>query len=178
MMTKRISISAVFIILTVLLSSCENGPFDPDGWNTRSNEGFTLKWRVQSSNLEVEFEAPSTGWIAVGFAGSYMMHDSNIIIGYVSGSSINIRDDFGIDSDTHVSDSNLQGGEQNVSNKSGSETTASTTISFTIPLDSGDLYDNALSEGQSYNVVFICGGNGADNFDSDYTTIISTTITI
>ncbi len=171
-------ISAVLVSLLMLSTACEEGPFDPDGWNTKSHDGFMLKWRVQDSNLEVELTGPSTGWVAVGFAGSYLMHDSNIIIGYVSGSSVNIRDDFGVDSNTHVSDTDLQGGEQNVSGKSGSEASGTTTIFFTIPLNSGDLYDNALSEGQSYNIVFACSAAGADNFTSDYTIITNTSITI
>ncbi len=84
----------------------------------------------------------------------------------------------GVDSNTHVSDSDLQGGEQNVSDKSGSESSGTTTIYFTIPMDSGDLYDNALSEGQSYNIVFACSADGADNFTSNYTTITNTSIKI
>lgn len=169
--------SALFSLL-LLFPACEENPFDPDGWNSHSHEGFVLKWRTVDGNLEVELAGPSTGWIAVGFAGSYMMHDSNIIIGYVSGSSVSIRDDFGVDSDTHVSDSNLQGGEQNVSNMSGSEGSETTTIFFTIPLDSGDLYDNALSEGQSYNIVLACSADGDDNFAADFTTITNTSIII
>ena len=169
---------AAILSLLLLFLACEESPFDPNRWNTLSHEGFVLKWRVQDSNLEVELKGPSTGWIAVGFAGSYMMHDSNIIIGYVSGTSVSIRDDFGVDSNTHVSDSDLQGGEQNVSDKSGSEGSGTTTIFFTIPLDSGDLYDNALSEGQNYNIVLACAADGADNFTSDYTTITNTSIKI
>ena len=171
-------VSAAVIFLLLLCMACEDSPFDPNKWSTLSHEGFELKWRVQDSNLEVELKGPSTGWIAVGFAGSYMMHDSNIIIGYVNGSSVSIRDDFGIDSDTHVSDTDLQGGEQNVSGKSGSEDSGATTISFTIPMNSGDLYDNALSEGQSYNIVLACAADGADNFASGYTTITNTSIKI
>lgn len=175
---KIIRLIIVLVSLTLILSSCQDNPFDPDGWQTKTHEGFTLRWRVQGSGLEVELEGPSTGWVAVGFAGSYMMHDSNIIIGAVSGSAANIRDDFGIDSNTHVSDTSLQGGQQNVSDKSGSEDSGSTTISFTTPLDSGDLYDNVLTEGQSCTVVLICGEDGNDNLDSDYRTITSTSITI
>lgn len=177
-MNRQCIFSAAVLSLLVLFAACEEGPFDPDGWNTKSHEDFVLKWRVQGSDLEVELYGPSTGWIAVGFAGSYMMHDSNIIIGYVSGSSVSIRDDFGITSDTHVSDTVLQGGEQNVSDKSGSEGSGTTTIYFTIPLDSGDLYDNALSEGQSYNIVLACSADGDDDFTSDHTIITNTSITI
>lgn len=177
-MKKQCTIFIAFLFLLMLSTACEDGPFDPDGWNTKSHEGFTLKWRVQDSNLEVELTGPSSGWIAVGFAGSYLMHDSNIIIGYVSSSSVNIRDDFGVDSNTHVSDTDLPGGEQDVSDKSGSEGSGTTTICFKTPLDSGDLYDNALTEGRSYSIIFVCGPDGEDNFTSDYTTITSTSITI
>ena len=166
------------LIILILITGCAENPFDPNSWKTTSKDGFELKWRVSSNNLEVQLEGPSTGWIAVGFGGSYLMHDANIIIGYVSGSSANIRDDFGIDSNTHESDSNLQGGQQNVSDKSGSESSGETEINFTIPLDSGDLWDVALSEGQKYNIVFICGEDGADDFTSDYKTITSTSITL
>jgi len=177
MFNLRYVLFAVFIIL-ILVTACEENPFDPNSWHTTSKDGFELKWRVISSDLEVELEGPSTGWVAVGFGGSYLMHDANIIIGYVSGSSVNIRDDFGIDSSTHESDSKLQGGEQNVSAKSGSESSGKTEISFTIPLNSGDLWDVALYEGQSYNIVFVCGEDGADDFTSDYRTITSTSITL
>ncbi len=177
-MKKYSIVSVALLALLVLSLGCEDNPFDPNGWRTLSHEGFVLKWRVQDSNLEVELEGPSTGWIAVGFAGSYMMHDSNIIIGYVNGSSVSIRDDFGVDSNTHVSDTDLQGGEQNVSDKSGSEDSEKTTIFFSIPMNSGDLYDNTLSEGQTYNIVLACAADGADNFTSGYTTISNTSIEI
>ncbi len=177
-MKKYGFVFAALLSLLVLFLACDENPFDPNGWSTLSHEGFVLKWRVQDSDLEVELKGPSTGWIAVGFAGSYMLHDSNIIIGYVNGSSVSIRDDFGIDSDTHVSDTDLQGGEQNVSDKSGSEGSGTTTILFSIPLDSGDLYDNALSEGQTYNIVLACAADGADNFTAGYTTILNTSIKI
>ncbi len=177
-MKKYYVTGAVLVSLLFFSMACDENPFDPDGWRTKSHDGFVLKWRVQGSNLEVELEGPSTGWIAVGFAGSYLMHDSNIIIGYVSGSSTNIRDDFGVDSNTHVSDTDMSGGEQNVSDTSGSESSGNTKISFTTPLDSGDLYDNALSEGQNYSVIFACGQDGEDNYTSDCRTITSTSITI
>lgn len=177
MFNSKYVLFSVFIIL-ILLAGCDENPFDPDNWKTTEKDGFDLKWRVSGSNLEVELEGPSSGWVAVGFGGSYLMHDSNIIIGYVNGSSVNIRDDFGIDSNTHESDSNLQGGEQNVSDKSGSESSGKTEIRFTIPLDSGDLWDVVLSEGQSYNIVFICGEDGADDFTSAYKTITSKSITL
>ncbi len=175
---KRIFAAVVVTALMIAWTGCGENPFSPDGWKVKKKDGFTLHWRVVGSDLEAKLEGPSTGWVAVGFAGSYLMHDANIIIGAVTGSSVNIRDDFGINDKTHVSDTSLQGGKQNVSNKSGEEGSGTTTIHFTIPLNSGDLYDNVLSQGKTYNVVFICGDDGDDDPDSDYKQISATSITI
>jgi len=175
---KNRLVLAVLLSVLVIVCSCEDNPFDPGGWRTVTHQGFTMRYRIQDSDLEVELEGPSTGWVAVGFDGAYLMHDANIIIGYVSGTSVNIRDDFGIDSYTHVSDSDLQGGEQNVFDKSGSEDSGTTTISFSTPLDSGDLYDNPLSQGNSYTLLFICGNDGADDFTSGYKTITTTSFNL
>lgn len=169
---------AALLVLAFLFAGCGDNPFDPEGWQTESYQGFNLRWRVQGSDLEVELTGPSTGWVAVGFGGSYLMHDSNIIIGAVSGSGCSIRDDFGIDSNTHVSDSSLPGGQQNVYDKSGSEASGSTTITFTTPLDSGDIYDNVLAKGQNCTVLLMCGADGNDNLDSNHETIANTSITI
>ena len=164
------------VILT--LAACENDPFSPDGWGSVSKDGFLFRWKITGDSIEVELTAPTTGWVMVGFKGEYQMHDANIIVGYVSGTSVSVRDDFGIDSDTHVSDSNLHGGQQNATDASGEESSGSTTIRFTIPLDSGDTWDNVLVDGESTRLMFALGANGADDFESDWVSISNTTVTL
>jgi len=160
------------------LSSCGDDPFGPDGWGAVSREGFDLRWKISGGNIQIELTAPTTGWVMIGFKGEYQMHDANIIVGYVSGGSVSVRDDFGIDSDTHISDSDLHGGVQNASDASGEESSGSTSIGFTIPLDSGDTWDNFLADGESTRLMFAHGADGADDFDSDWVAITSLTVTL
>jgi len=158
-------------------SSCELDPSGP-GWHSITRQGIEFAWNVEGSQLEVELTGPTTGWVLVGFKGTYLYTDANIIIGYVSGGVAHVRDDFGFNNDTHESDSSLQGGQQNATSTSGSEEGGSTTIAFTIPLDSGDEWDNAMEDGESVLLVLATGADGADNFTSGYTLITTETISL
>lgn len=142
-------------------SDGENGMVD--GYYQASSGGITLRWRVSGDSLDVIVSADTTGWVAVGFDPTSRMQDANIIIGYVEGPMISIRDDFGTSISSHSSDESL-GGTGDVTNVSGSEAAGITEISFTIPLDSGDQYDRPLAEGSSYKVLLAYGPDGSDDF--------------
>ena len=61
-------------------------------------------------------------------------------------------DSFGISAHTHAPDID-EGGQDNVVDVAGEASGRSTTISFTIPLDSGDSRDLVYVEGQTYQVI-------------------------
>jgi len=168
---------AAALALVALVSSCGLDPSGP-GWSSITRQDIEFSWNVAGSSLEVELSAPTTGWVLVGFQGEYLYHDADIIVGYVSGGTTHVRDDFGINDDTHESDTSFQGGQQNATDTSGSETQGKTTISFTIPLDSGDPWDNVLHEGDTVLLVLAMGADGADDFTSGYARITSATINL
>lgn len=176
---RRIRVNPALTVLAALLvtASCGEDPTGP-GWHSISKSGFEFAWNVDGSVLHVELTGPTTGWVLVGFKGEYLYHNANILIGYVSGGQAHVRDDFGIDDSTHESDSNLQGGQQNASSVSGSESTGETTIAFTIPLDSGDTWDNVMEDSETVLLVFAAGEDGADDFTSDYVLITNATISL
>jgi hypothetical protein len=161
----------------MVTTSCGEDPSGP-GWHSISKSGFEFAWNVEGTVLHVELSGPTTGWVLVGFKGTYLYNNANIIIGYVSGGAAHVRDDFGFGNDTHESDSSLQGGQQNASGISGSEGSGETTVSFTIPLNSGDTWDNVMEDGETVLLVFAAGANGADDFTSDYDLITTTTISL
>jgi len=73
------------------------------------------------------------------------MKDADFIIGYIDDKGdLVIADQFGVKPTKHVPDTEL-GGKDNILAKSGSEKDKVTDISFTIPLDSKDVYDKNLS---------------------------------
>lgn len=138
-------------------SSSDDIPF-----STAEAIGMTLAWRIAGDNLEVELTGPTTGWIAVGFNPSRAMKDANILIGYVDGGEAVMTDQFGTTMIAHRRDDEI-GGSADATVVSGSETEGETTIRFTIPLDSGDEYDQPLAAGETARVILAYGPNDADD---------------
>jgi hypothetical protein len=118
--------------------------------------------------LTVSMVAPTTGWVAVGFDPTAAMKDANLIIGYVTAGDdgeLFIRDDWGNGHTSHVADVD-EGGSSDVTNAEGSEVDGITTVSFSIPLDSGDEFDVPLNTGEEHKVLFAYGHDNADDFTS------------
>jgi len=145
--------------------------------DTVSQEGYSLCWRADDSVLHVMMTAPTTGWVAVGFHSEGAMKNANILIGYVSDGTVNLRDDFGTDYISHADDVSL-GGSSDFTVVGGSESNGRTTISFTVPLASGDEYDRDLVPGTDCDVIMANGPNGADGYSEKHQWAGVATITI
>jgi hypothetical protein len=177
---KHLTAAAAVLVSAMLLAGCgsdSTGPSqNPEGWNEYTIDGVTLEWMVNdtTSTLHVRVDAPTTGWVAAGFDPVTFMSEANLIIGYVDGSTVSIRDDWGTGAVTHEADTAL-GGTDDVTTVTGSETSTNTQIEFSIPLDSGDSYDKALVEGTTYTVILAYGPDGADDYTTqhEYATSIS-----
>lgn len=168
----------VFVILMINLFSAQDSSDREYVYQNLTQNGFELQWRTTSSaNLEVILSAQTTGWIAVGFGATSAMANANIIIGYVSNGTLNIRDDFGVSQSSHSSDLSL-GGTSNILVSSGTEENGATTIQFQIPLNSGDQFDKVLTPGQNISLILARGGNSADNFTSVHNAVGSGQIMI
>jgi hypothetical protein len=162
------------IVLFILLIS---GVLYANPYQTATVVGVTLQYRtsLDSSNLECILSAPATGWVAVGFNPSSGMMDGNFVFGFVMNNVLSIRDDWGTDLHMHASDTSL-GGTDNIMDASGTEIAGATEISFTIPLNSGDAFDQALAIGQSYPILLAYGAT--DDFTSHHTDRGASTISI
>lgn len=126
-------------------------------------EDFHLSLTTDGETLSVEISAPTTGWVAVGFDPSAAMKDANIVIGYVADGQVHLRDDWGSGHTSHEPDVDL-GGSDDITGVSGSEEDGVTSISFTIPLDSGTPGDKALVPGSVFNILMAYGPDGSDGF--------------
>jgi len=148
-------------------------------WQEITVDGFTLRWETVSGGyLSVELNAPSTGWIAVGFDPTEMMLNANIIIGYVSGGTPTLRDDFGWQTTSHRDDLLLGGTSDVTIDAGGFEAGGSTELHFTIPLNSGDQYDRVLVPGSTYPVIMAMSADGMDDFTSPHAMFTSAVISI
>lgn len=162
----------LFLSALILLLSLSVALFPPDleaqtgveqSFETKRTAGVDVSWRVVGDQLEMILEAPTTGWIAIGFDPVNHMAGANIIIGYVEDGELFIADDFGTAGFAHDRDTNI-GGTNDIIESHGSETDGSTTLRFTIPLDSGDEKDKPLTRGSRYQVLVAHGRDGDDSF--------------
>jgi len=78
-------------------------------------------WTAREDSIDIKLAAPTKGWVAVGF-----------------------NPETGRTMKKHKDDDKI-GGQTNISNVSGSEENGTTEVAFTIPLDSADAKDTALS---------------------------------
>jgi hypothetical protein len=165
-------------LLILAIASCGDDPGGPSGepqWMEKTVEGFTIAWLANDSTLSVELTAGTAGWVAVGFDPGFIMQDANIVIGYVADGTATVRDDWGTGPTSHEDDTVL-GGTYDVSEPGGQESGGSTTITFTIPLDSGDGYDRVIERGSTVPVILARGSQ--DDFDVQHDFAATTTIDI
>lgn len=128
-------------------------------------DGMDISWEFIGNDIEFIITADTLGWVAIGFEPSKVMKDADIIIGYVEDGMLYIEDHYGNGFISHKIDTS-QDGTNDVVGISGSETDASTTISFKIPQNSGDSKDKVLVEGQTYKVILAYGKK--DNFKTKH----------
>lgn len=147
----------VFLLSLTLISALDNKS------NKVEDGGMNISWEIVNSDVIFNISAPTLGWVAIGFEPTKMMKDADLIIGYVSEGEVFVQDHFAHKQTGHKSDISL-GGKDNVKTISGEEADGRTTITFSIPLSSGDKYDKVLEVGKQYTIIFAYGKK--DNFKS------------
>ena len=137
---------------------------------------MSFEWRVNGSNLDIRLKAKTKGWVAIGFNTEGSMKNANLILGYVKRGKVKISDQFGVRQEEHIRDI-MTSGEDNISNKTGNETFNQTTVSFTIPLKSGDKRDFAIDPARE-TIILLAFGKNRDNFQSKHEFRTSITVTL
>jgi hypothetical protein len=110
--------------------------------------GMTVRYEILHDSVTIELSAPTHGWLAIGF------NDRNHIVGTdlkmlrVIGKRVEASDRLVQGLGVYPSDEAL-GGEMNILMLTGKEQGQRTTLSFRLPLISGDPHDMDLRPGQS-----------------------------
>ena len=170
---KRILFSMVLALACLVgVSSVQSASYDHE----MEAKGVTFAWKVDGDILHGKVSAKTKGWVAVGFNPSDKMKDANYIIGYVKDGTPEVADHFGDKSTSHSPDEDL-GGTSDVTLVGGSEEGGVTTIEFTIPVNSGDKYDSALSmDGDT--VVLLAFGPDRDSLKPRHKNKVSKTVNL
>ena len=123
---------------------------------------MTFDWSIEGDKLAVKLSAPTMGWVGIGFHPTDMMKDARIILGFVKDGKVEISDEFGHQPTQHVPNTN-KGGTNNVTVMSGSETSTTTSLEFSIPLQSGNANDAAIDP-KADTVIILAYGPDRDSF--------------
>lgn len=153
----KIVVVIIFLLSLTLISALEG-----NNKNIKVKD-MEFSWEVVDDNAIFTVTAPTNGWVSIGFEPSKMMKDADIIIGYVKDGELIIADHYGDKKTSHKPDVDL-GGIDNVIPLESSETSDSTSIMFSIPLNSGDKFDKVLEKGKEYTVILAYGKK--DDFKS------------
>ena len=119
---------------------------------------FTFSYTIEGKNLSATVSYPAIGWIAVGFNPKTVMKGANFIIGSVDSGKAVVSDEFGDGMFSHAPDTVL-GGKNDIISGDCKQANGVTTLSFTIPLDSGDDKDVKLAAGQKVKLIFAFGAS-------------------
>ena len=148
--------------MTGLLVFMVSSPSMADGYAHKiSAEKVTFEWTVNGPAIDIRISAPTTGWVGIGFNPTEKMKDANYIIGYVAKGKATISDDYGKSERSHEEDTKA-GGTKDVTAVSGSESNGTTTLAFTVPLNSGDSKDQVLDINGD-TTVLLAYGSGRDS---------------
>ncbi len=120
-----------------------------------TNDSVIFSWQVEGTMLHIRLTTPFAGWVAVGFNPSWVMKGADILIAWRDGDQVRVEDHFGNTPFSHVADESL-GGKNNVTDAWGTFTNNVQTIAFSLPLRSGDKYDQELQEGKKVKVLLAC----------------------
>ncbi|MFQ6033972.1 MAG: DOMON domain-containing protein [Candidatus Bipolaricaulia bacterium] len=109
--------------------------------------GIDLYWTVLGDQIYFGLRSPGSGWVALALSPSGpVMQGGDIIIGYLS-DGLHIQDEYADSPMSHKADTEL-GGQDDILEAAGSTDDGGTTIEFRRKLDTGDRYDQPITEGE------------------------------
>lgn len=128
-----------------------------------------IYWEQDGTKMYVGLVSPGTGWVGIGL-GPYGAgkHEANIIIGAINDitGELVISDSIG-EQHQHFSDT-TKGGQDNIIEKSGTQSGEGTIIEFSFLLNSGDSFDHNFEVGGSYS-FFVAYHESTDDFFAYHT---------
>ncbi len=110
------------------------------------------EFRISNDSIDLDFFAPTQGWLAVGFNDRDAIVGSDLIQMRVRNGQVEIQDQLVTGLGQHPQDEEL-GGQNNIRILSGQEERKGTKIRCRIPLRSGDANDFQHQDGQAFWLI-------------------------
>lgn len=144
-----------------------------EAFKTETVKTFIFSYLVSGENLKIKVSCPTKGWIGVGFNPVRKMKGANFIIGNSTKKGAFVDDQYGDSPYSHKSDTE-DGGKNDILESTCTEDNGITSLTFTIPLNSGDEKDSVLEKGSEITVILAAGKK--DDFKKKHSTLAKTKI--
>jgi len=138
---------------------------DPEGFKVLTQDGYTLAWRIHDASIDVRVSYQTNGLVGFGIGKTGTMEGSHIILGFVLDGKATVADHFGHAHNAHGPQEKV-GGRDSLTARGGTFENGKTTISFTMPLNTGNPRDPVLVPGETYQVILANGGDDAADLES------------
>ena len=115
-------------------------------------EGMTVSWHHEHDRIHFTMEAPTTGWLAIGFNTSQNLSDTYLIMGRVQHNKTEVVEHYVIKPGVYQPIIELEGKPQ-VRDIKGSESNEISVISFSLPHDPACSFQKALNKNTPYHLL-------------------------
>ena len=111
--------------------------------------GMTVQWYYANNRIHLELEAPTSGWVAIGFHNKPSLTGGYLVMGAVERKKIRVAEHY-IHHPGHYQQIEELNGTNHIEMPDGEETDRLTRIAFSLPLNIPSQYRKSLKAGQSY----------------------------
>lgn len=156
-------VNSMFSIVIFILSLSANLNFTEMPVQPKHVEvnGLSITWTDEGDYWRFKLDAPTEGWVALGYNSRNHIVGTNLIMGAVEKEKLRISDRFVQRFGEHFAVEEL-GGTNQLFSAEGEEAFGHTIIQFNIPKQSGDKLHYDLLPGHS--IWFICAYSREDDF--------------
>jgi len=124
--------------------------------------GMTVNWEIKYDRIYFEMQAPTDGWLAIGFNEKEGLVGTNLIMGTVNNRQLSMTDDYIVGFGDHQPIEKLGGSNQLLDQK-GKEKEKHTSICFSLPIEAADQFHFDLKKGKTLHLLMAY--SRSDDFD-------------
>jgi len=150
-----LSCALAFCAKDTVITSATYKAKKPD-MTTVKCDSFVFSYKISMNNLVAKVSYPTTGWVSIGFHPQKFMKGANFILGTRINNVAVVSDEYGTGWFSHKPDTAI-GGKYNITNGDCTIAYGLMTLSFTIPLNSGDDKDGVIERGKPVKIIFASG---------------------
>jgi hypothetical protein len=148
-MSETMKLLLFFSILLGFSMSFRHPDLPSPDIKTITQNGMTVSWLYRQDRMYFEMEAPTEGWVAIGFNERNTLPGSYLLMGSVVAGTPNVVEHYTLSPGDYRPVSAL-GAAPQLNDVGGSESGGKTRIRFSLPIESRHQYAKNMIEGSSW----------------------------